>query len=126
MGTNAMPVTRHGDSASPPPEDDPLIRAMLDALTVLELPARRGMARFLTIWADLPAERRALLLKTLLPDLTDDVVAAVIGVHRSTLFRMASYRTLKAILAEPPAMRLPRGAVDSNGSVIDAWLEQAG
>ena len=122
---DTMPVTRHGDFAPPPPQDDPLIRAMLDALTFLELPARRGMARFLTIWAD-AAPSAALLLKTLLPDLTDDVVAAAVGIHRSTLFRMASYRTLKAILAEPATIRIPRGEVERDGSVIEAWLEEAG
>ncbi len=71
----------------------------------------------------MPAERRALLLRILIPDLSDDEVAQVCGVHRCTLYRWESYRRLKAVLSAVTI--LPKGTVDADG-IIEAWLEEAG
>jgi hypothetical protein len=112
-----------GPHLSPPCDDHPLMRAVLAALADLSPSALTGTVRFLSAWTGLPAERRALLLRILIPDLSDDEVAQVCGVHRCTLYRWESYRRLKVILSGVPSV--PKGTVDADG-IIEAWLEEAG
>ena len=116
-----MPRTRRG-SAAPPPADNPLADAVLAALLRTAPDDLAVMVRFLIQWSSMPAKRRAVHLKIVLPDLEDDRVAAAVGVNRTTLHRCPSYRRLKAVLDEP---RSPlRGCVDADGFVVDAWEEE--
>jgi len=119
-----MSATLRPDFPPGSPDDNPLLEAVIASLVELSPRAQRAMLRFLSTWAGAEAEQRAMLLKLLLPDLSDGVVAQVAGVDRSTLFRRPRYRRLKAILAAPPS--LPRGAVDGDGGLAEAWLEDAG
>jgi DNA-directed RNA polymerase specialized sigma24 family protein len=118
-----VPDTFQIDTASRP-TDNPLMRVILASLADLTPPAQAAMARFLMTWTDLPPERRALLLKILLPELSDQMIAAVVGVHRTTIYHWQSYKRLKACLEQPPAVL--RGKLDDEGRIIEAWLENAG
>jgi hypothetical protein len=106
------------------PDNNPLIRAIIDGLDALDPPTLTSTARLLSAWTGLPAETRALLLKLLLPNLIDEQVAALAGVHRSKLFKWPRYMRLKAIQAR--RRDLPRGAVNGDGFIIEAWYDEAG
>lgn len=104
--------------------DNPLIHVVFDILSTLTPRAQNGMIRFLSTWASTDSERRALLVKILVSDLTDGIVAEIAEMHRSTLLKKNSYRRLKSIL--PDSSRLPNGKIDGDEAILEAWYEQAG
>jgi hypothetical protein len=67
-------------------------------------------------------ERRALLLKTLMRDLSDDEIAEASGVARRSLYRWPSYRRLKDQLAD--FFDFPEGFVDGDRKIAEAWFEE--
>ena len=116
-----MPTLPHRKGGSTPPADNPLLAVVNDTLRTLSPRAKSGMIRLLSTWSSLKPERRALLAKLLVNDLPDGVVAEIAELHRSTLLRKPSYKRLKALLPHTPG--LPRGSVDGDGAILEAWLE---
>jgi DNA-directed RNA polymerase specialized sigma24 family protein len=78
-----------------PSQSSAFSQAILAALGALPERARGHLAQFLMKWNDLPTERRAMLVKALMPELTDEKVAALIGVTRRTVLRYPMYQRLK-------------------------------
>jgi hypothetical protein len=110
------------DSLSPPPSGNPLLLLVAKAIEELPPRAQNAMVRFLSNWAGTKAERRALLVKLLDPDLTDGMVAELAGVDRTTLYTWPSYRRLKVILAKAKGDP-PSGLIDRHDLILDAWVE---
>ena len=115
----ALSDSRLGETVSPPPDHNPLLIALVTAVTALPPGEQNALARFLDTWTATRSEQRAVLLKLLLPDLSDEMVAKVVGVARTTLYTWPSYKRLKRILGALPAP--PSGAVDGDGSIIEAY-----
>ncbi len=57
-------------------------------------------------------------------DWTDAQVAAAIGCNRTSLYRLSLYRKCKESLRQEAKQRRPRGAVDKDGQLVDAWTAE--
>ena len=77
------------------------------------------MVEFLGEWSDMTARQRAVLIKTSKQSLSDERVAAAVGVNRTTLYAWPEYMRLKRALTVLPS--LPRGTVDDEG-FIESYL----
>ncbi|WP_422927512.1 hypothetical protein [Singulisphaera sp. PoT] len=112
-----------GRPSAAPIEAATLERAVCSALASQPRPALGSLVVMLSIWTGLEPRRKALLLRTLMPELKDGIVAAACGVNRSTLFKWPEYARLKAFQKHPSSVM--RGEQDEDGN-IEAWLDAAG
>lgn len=112
-----------GTPPAAPIDIDPLRHAACSALISLPRPALGSLLLTLSIWMGLEPRRKALLLKTLAPQLKDGTVAAACDVNRCTLYQWPEYRRLKSYQAQPSSVT--RGEQDEDGN-IEAWLDAAG
>jgi len=88
--------TRLRDSTPDPPDDDQAFLHLLTA-ALAELPRQDcfSLLAFLDFWRELPREERALFVKSVKPELTDEEVARLAGVSRRTLYRFGRYQGIK-------------------------------
>jgi DNA-directed RNA polymerase specialized sigma24 family protein len=95
-----MSVTLQEVSPSDPPDHDH-VRALISA-ALADLPRQdcNALLAFLDFFRDLPREQRALFVKSVKPDITDEEVARIAGVSRRTLYRWQRYQGVKPRLAD--------------------------
>lgn len=66
---------------------------------------------------ELGAVRRALLIQTVNPELSVGEVARLAGVHRCTLSRNASFKSLRKLLRSGRLSAFPRGYKSADGDI---------
>lgn len=86
-------------SLPPTPHDSAMdvVVAVLEAASKQE---RTAFVRLYDQWRSWPPDRRAILAKTLCPDLSDSAVAAMSGISRRHLYRLPTYQAFKPRLAD--------------------------
>lgn len=86
-------------AASPPPPTSP----PPPSLTAFEAAPERERLAFVQLyhgWRSLPPDRRAILVRSLFPELSESGVAAMSGVSRRHLYRLPTYQAFKPRLAD--------------------------
>ncbi len=78
-----------------PDEPQACLPFILAGLLALPREERNAFVEFWQFWRDLGHERRACVVKTIMPDATDDYVAMLSGVKRRTLFNYKTYQKVK-------------------------------
>ena len=101
-------------------EADPDVRAFVPFLRVIfGVPdGRRGaLLHFADLWNGLNGIQRSLLVLTVYQDLEVGQVARLAGVHRCTLSRNASFKSLRKLLRSGRLSALPRGYKSADGDI---------
>jgi hypothetical protein len=93
-------IRPRGRFPDPDPMADPVRALISAALAELPLPDCNEILAFLDFFRDLPREERALFVKSVKPDLTDEQVARIAGVSRRTLYRFGRYQRVKPRIAD--------------------------
>lgn len=106
-------------------EEDPELKPLAPVMRVLLLTPSRSLAPFLSLanlWAELPYERRAVLVLWLMGALPIQQVAELTGVHRRTLYKSEFFmRVLEQLRAEDMG-EPPRGdESDDDDPDFDPW-----
>lgn len=121
---DTTPDPRSDQSASPS-LDSQVIAVIALALAGLSPKAQGVIVQMFQHWVGLPPKRRALMLKTLMQDLTDQQVADAVGVSRTTLHDWHEYMRLKALL-KAPRWSVRHALTDRDDDEGDDWLQGAG
>src|SRR3954447_22297560 len=104
--------------APEPDPDHPLLAAAIAALRGLPLDALADYVLFQSDFARWPARRRACFILAANPSFSNARIAALVGVHRSTLYAWPEYLRLRRMLQQ--GRTPPRGRADGDGQ-IEAW-----
>ena len=88
------------DIACPADPDDEAFDRAMDALRRLDRRQRMPNLEFIAFWCELPAERRAAIVKVVRPEMSDVGVARLVGVSRSELVQSEIYDRSKRKLAD--------------------------
>lgn len=94
-----MTLSASGDFVPGPTRDHATI---LITMAFAAIPERERFAfiKLFDRWRSWPPDRRAILAKTLCPDLSDAEVAAMSGISRRHLYRLPTYQAFKPRLAD--------------------------
>lgn len=95
-----MPVTRHGDSVSPRPEEIPFLSHAVLALAAMPPPMRNARLLLIDAIHSLPKEELAIIAKAVQRHLTDEEIADLVGVTIRTVQRWGRYQSFKETLAD--------------------------
>jgi hypothetical protein len=109
---------RRGRGGSPLSADHALIKALIAALLQLHPKSLGGMIRFHHKVMSIPRRQRAAHFREFMPEETDEQIAAMVGVNRTTVYEWPEY--VEAAERLKRVYTLPRGSRDEDGN-LEAW-----
>ena len=111
---------RPSRGGSPLSADHALIKALIAALLELHPKSLGGLLRYHIKVMSIPRRQRAAHFREFMPEETDDQIAAMVGVNRTTLYEWPEYVEATERERLKRVYTLPRGSRDEDGT-LEAW-----